>query len=281
MGVAQKASRELGSAKATLRPGAAMLLFVVDRTNMGNGKGLAITALALGILGLFTGGLLAVGSLTGLALAGAALWGGGRRAGRDVARAALAANAVALITLLPLVAAYHAYRTMPTAFVDDDSLPEPVQKALDRREASPGLPPPPPAPKSLGRRGPETTAAPLPAAPTLAKQRKTTGPGVAGTAPPEVAPIRVGGEIEEPRKVRNVRPVYPDAAKESRVQGVVVLECTISPQGKVVEVKTLRSVPLLDEAAIEAVRQWEYTPTLLNGVPVPVVMTVTVNFRLN
>ena len=96
-----------------------------------------------------------------------------------------------------------------------------------------------------------------------------------------MVPIRVGGEIQEPRKTRHVNPVYPRAAIESRVQGIVILECTISPQGKVVGIKTLRSAPTLDEAAIAAVKRWEYTPTLLNGVPVPVIMTVTVNFRLN
>ena len=91
----------------------------------------------------------------------------------------------------------------------------------------------------------------------------------------------MGGEIEEPRKTRHVNPVYPRDAVAARIKGVVILECTISPQGKVVHVRTLRSVPMLDDAAIEAVRQWEYTPTLLNGVPVPVIMTVTVNFKLN
>jgi protein TonB len=54
----------------------------------------------------------------------------------------------------------------------------------------------------------------------------------------------------------------------------------IGPNGRVTDVKILRSVPLLDEAAVAAVQQWEYTPTLLNGVPVPVIMTVTVNFQL-
>ena len=63
--------------------------------------------------------------------------------------------------------------------------------------------------------------------------------------------------------------------------GVVILECTISPQGKVTDVKVLRGIPLLDQAAIDAVKQWVYTPTLLNGVPVPVIMTVTVNFKLS
>ena len=64
------------------------------------------------------------------------------------------------------------------------------------------------------------------------------------------------------------------------MQGIVILEATISPQGRVVEVKVLRGIPLLDQAAIDAVNTWVYTPTLLNGVPVPVIMTVTVNFKL-
>lgn len=93
--------------------------------------------------------------------------------------------------------------------------------------------------------------------------------------------MRVGGSIREPRKVKHVNPVYPDIARQARIQGVVILECTVSAQGDVVEVKLLRSVPLLDAAAVEAVRQWRYTPTLLDGVPVPVIMTVTVNFRLS
>ena len=92
---------------------------------------------------------------------------------------------------------------------------------------------------------------------------------------------RVGGEIKEPTKLKNVPPVYPDAAKQARVQGIVVLECTISPRGNVVDVKVLRGIPLLDQAAVDAVKQWIYTPTLLNNVPVPVIMTVTVTFKLS
>jgi periplasmic protein TonB len=108
--------------------------------------------------------------------------------------------------------------------------------------------------------------------------------GVVGGLPDAPAPVqavRVGGQIKEPKKLKHVAPTYPDIAKQARVQGVVILECTISPQGKVTDVKLLRGIPLLDAAAIEAVRQWVYTPTLLNGVPVPVIMTVTVNFRLS
>jgi protein TonB len=100
-------------------------------------------------------------------------------------------------------------------------------------------------------------------------------------APPPQQAVRVGGNIKEPKQLKRVQPVYPDIAKQARVQGVVILECTISPQGKVTDVKVLRGIPLLDESAKEAVKQWVYTPTLLNGVPVPVIMTVTVNFKLN
>jgi protein TonB len=108
--------------------------------------------------------------------------------------------------------------------------------------------------------------------------------GIVGGLPDAPAPVqavRVGGQIKEPKKLKNVSPVYPDIAKQARVQGVVILECTISPQGKVTDVKVLRGIPLLDQAATDAVKQWVYTPTLLNGVPVPVIMTVTVNFKLS
>jgi periplasmic protein TonB len=99
--------------------------------------------------------------------------------------------------------------------------------------------------------------------------------------PPPQAAVRVGGQIKEPKKLKNVAPVYPEIAKQARVQGVVILECTISPQGRVSNVTLLRGIPLLDQSAIDAVKQWVYTPTLLNGVPVPVIMTVTVNFKLS
>jgi periplasmic protein TonB len=105
--------------------------------------------------------------------------------------------------------------------------------------------------------------------------------GLPAEAPQQVAPVRVGGQIKEPKKLKNVAPVYPPIARQARVQGQVVLECTISPQGRVTNVKVVKGIPLLDTSAIEAVRQWVYTPTLLNGVPVPVIMTVTVNFTIS
>ncbi len=64
----------------------------------------------------------------------------------------------------------------------------------------------------------------------------------------------------------------------AKVSGVVILEAEIGVDGKVKEVHVIRSIPLLDQAALDAVRQWEYSPTLLGGVPVPIIMTITVNF---
>jgi protein TonB len=102
--------------------------------------------------------------------------------------------------------------------------------------------------------------------------------------PPPPAPrqvLRVGGDIRPPQKVRDVAPRYPALAQASKVQGVVILEATIGEDGSVRDVRVLRGKPLLDGAAVDAVRQWRFTPTLLNGEPVPVVMTVTVAFTLN
>jgi periplasmic protein TonB len=100
------------------------------------------------------------------------------------------------------------------------------------------------------------------------------------TAPPPPPPqvIRVGGTIQPPRKLKDVAPVYPRMALDAKIQGVVILECRVSPAGRVESVQVLRGVPTLDDAAVNAVKQWVYTPTLMGGVPVGVVMTVTVNF---
>lgn len=94
------------------------------------------------------------------------------------------------------------------------------------------------------------------------------------------SPVRVGGSIAPPTKVKDVRPVYPAEAQQARLSGVVIIEATIGEDGKVRNAVVLRSIPLLDQAALDAVRQWEYTPTVFNGTPVPVIMTVTVNFNI-
>jgi protein TonB len=98
--------------------------------------------------------------------------------------------------------------------------------------------------------------------------------------PPPDGPVRVGGGVRAPTKIADARPVYPPDALAARVQGVVIIEATIDTSGAVGDMKVLRSVPLLDEAALEAVGQWRFTPTYLNGQPVSVIMTVTVNFTL-
>ena len=105
-------------------------------------------------------------------------------------------------------------------------------------------------------------------------------PQSAAPPPPKLAPVRVGGHLKAPVKLQSVAPEYPKIAEAARVQGVVILECVVSPRGTVTDVRVLRGVPLLDQAAVDAVRQWVYTPTLLNGIPVPVIMTVTVIFDL-
>jgi periplasmic protein TonB len=209
--------------------------------------------------------------------------------------------AAALIVIVPLLAA--------------DQLPDPasaVKAFFVEPMAAPAPPPPPPPPAPRPANAPKivpkpvvenTFVAPV-EVPEEITPEESIDMGVEGgvggveggvpggvvggivgglpdAPPPPVQAVRVGGQIKEPKKLRNVAPSYPDIAKQARVQGVVILECTISPQGKVSDVKVLRGIPLLDQAAIDAVKQWVYTPTLLNGVPVPVIMTVTVNFKLS
>ena len=98
--------------------------------------------------------------------------------------------------------------------------------------------------------------------------------------PPAPPPIRVGGGLSEPRKIKSVAPVYPEPARMARLEGLVILECHIDPRGQVTGVEVLRSDSVFDDAAVDAVRQWVYAPTLLDGVPVAVLLTVTIHFRL-
>jgi periplasmic protein TonB len=182
-----------------------------------------------------------------------------------------------------------------------DILPAP-RRAVDWIEVMPPVPPPAPPVRRLRT---ATPATPIPLeAPTGIRNEPvedvpdidlpvSTGviatdtigvpPAVVVEPPPQVrpsGPIRVGGSIDPPRKIASAPPVYPPIARAAGVQGIVVLEAVIAEDGTVSEVRVLRSQPLLDAAAVEAVRKWRFTPTLLNGQPVPVVMTVTVGFSL-
>ena len=101
----------------------------------------------------------------------------------------------------------------------------------------------------------------------------TGGPDATGA-------FRIGGVLQPPKKTMDVVPQYPAVAQAAKVQGVVIIEVRIDERGNVSETRVLRSIPLLDAAALDAVKQWKYAPTLMNGVPVPVIMTLTVNFTL-
>jgi protein TonB len=94
-------------------------------------------------------------------------------------------------------------------------------------------------------------------------------------------PVRVGGAITAPALVSRVEPEYPPLAVQAQVQGVVILEAIVDRHGRVEDVEILRSIPLLDAAAVRAVKQWRYSPLLLNGRPERFVLTVTVSFSLN
>lgn len=101
-------------------------------------------------------------------------------------------------------------------------------------------------------------------------------------APPSDPPASVGGPgpIKAPSKLRDVKPEYPEGAIARRIQGVVVIGTTIATTGCMRSGRVVRSIPPLDVPALVAVMQWAYSPTLVNGQAVPVIMTVTVNFTL-
>jgi protein TonB len=119
------------------------------------------------------------------------------------------------------------------------------------------LPPPPPPPPPV-----EAETAPPP-------------PKVV----PPAEPVRVGGYVREPRPIRVVPPIYPPLASRTRVSGVVVLEATLTEQGTVDEIRVVSGHPLLIDAAIACVKQWRYEPTLLNGIPVAVILQAKVRFE--
>jgi protein TonB len=211
---------------------------------------------------------------------------------------------IAVLVMVPLMAT--------------DVLPAPTDAmhAFVAAAAPPPPPPPPPAPRTAPT--PQTTqpvvvapsdAAPLEAPPDILPEPPTDigferSSGVPGGFDDGVAesiglpggqgdllrppprpdppqpPPRVGGNVLPPKKTKHVNPVYPSIAIASRTQGLVVIEATIDETGRVRDAAVRRGSPLLNDAALEAVRQWEFTPTLLNGRPTAVIMSVTVTFQL-
>jgi protein TonB len=216
---------------------------------------------------------------------------------------------VLLVVVLPLL---YATNQLPkvatiTAFVADLPAPPP-----------PPPPPPPPAPArkaDAARPQPVQTtgafAAPLeapaeirPEPASLAGTEEGVPGGVEGGVPGGVlggivgglvaappppppppppapkGPVRIGGNLQAPALVKRVEPVYPDLAMMAKVTGVVILEATVGADGAVEQVRVLRSVKFLDQAAVDAVKQWRYSPLVLNGVPTPFVLSVTLSFSL-
>jgi len=205
----------------------------------------------------------------------------------------------AVIVIAPLVAAgvVPAPRTVIGAFTARAALPEPPAPPVARAGVSKAAPSsaqarvaPADAPSAITPE-PATTGAELgdrdgvvgglPNGTTVGSVGIVPTPPIPPAPAASTRPVPVGGRIKEPEKIRHVAPVYPGIAQQVGVQGIVIVEAIIGTDGRVREARVLGSKPLLDEAALAAVRQWVFTPTLLNGVPVPVIMTVTVNFRLN
>jgi len=191
-------------------------------------------------------------------------------------------------------------------------LPDPATILPDYMRAAP-LPPPPPALRVRRAEAPAPSAAPNPdVAPTSAPgaiKPEAEPPGspvpdlglppragvpdglglLAGdkpvpVTPPDpprpVAPVRVADLPVVPRKMVDVRPQYPEIARAAHVEGTIIMEAVLDTSGRVTQIRILRSVPMLDQAAVDAVRQWRYTPSLYGGHPVSVLMTITVRFTL-
>jgi protein TonB len=96
-----------------------------------------------------------------------------------------------------------------------------------------------------------------------------------------VGPQRIDGQVAEANLIRRIQPVYPPLAKSARVQGTVEFTATISKEGNIENLQLVRGHPLLVNAAKEAVLQWKYRPTMLNGSPVEVITDIIVNFTLS
>lgn len=99
-------------------------------------------------------------------------------------------------------------------------------------------------------------------------------------APARVAVVRVGGDVKPPRLLSEVKPIYPILAREAKVQGQVIIFAVIDPQGNVVSAHAVSGPLMLVPAALEAVEQWKYAPTYLDGQPVSLAMNVTVDFNM-
>jgi protein TonB len=234
---------------------------------------------------------------------------------RDICRAPDGARRTRRLSVLPLSIAAHAAAALAVVIIPlaaENELPTPAALPGPAFVKAQPLPPPPAAIPNNPARVVSPAAAPVVAPETIAPERPaevvpptqpgvpvegglpSSGNGVIGGVgamiespplppPPTQVPslVKVGGSVREPKRIVDVAPVYPIIARNNRVEGLVMLEAVINEAGVVERIKVQKSVPLLDDAAIEAVRQWRYTPTLLNGSPVSVLMTISVRFTIN
>lgn len=214
---------------------------------------------------------------------------------------------------LPLSIVTHAVTVVVIVVVPlaTSDMPPPIRRALTHIadiDITPVVPPPPPMRRAPTARD-ETPAVSRDAAPTVAPSEigpETFPPdlpevggadgvpnGIIGLSidstinppppPPPVEPpkpIRITRGVTPPRRIAYVQPVYPAIAQQNRITGRVVIEAIIGPTGEVQSTRVVQSVAFLDQAALTAVQQWKYTPTLLSGVPVSVILTVSVDFTL-
>jgi protein TonB len=226
-------------------------------------------------------------------------------------RGATLALSIALHSILVV-----AVVVVPLFFYDTLPAPDDAVRAFFVTPVVAAPPPPPPPPPAAGVRPvPRTPVAPHPEepakfvapleTPTEVKPEEGIALGVEGgvpggveggvpggvvggivgglpqdAAPPVAKFVRVGGQLKAPQLMKKVDPVYPDLAKQARVGALVILEATVDTTGRVRDVTILRGAPLFDAPATEAVKQWVYRPLLLNGVPTPFIVTVTLKFSI-
>jgi protein TonB len=207
--------------------------------------------------------------------------------------------ALLLFLIIPLVADV----SLPRVWVDLPDYvrvaPMPPPPAVTVRtpppQATPGPaanPAPTMAPPTIEPEGPERAPA-LPIGISTSSTGVPSGVGLetgAGSsvlmpvpppAPPRQAgPVRVAQLPIAPKKIADARPLYPEIARAARREGTVVLEAVLDTTGRVTQLRVIQSVPLLDQAALDAVRQWRYTPSVYGGQPVSVLMTITIRFTL-
>jgi protein TonB len=200
---------------------------------------------------------------------------------------------------------------IPILFVTDQ-LPAPSAMMMAFVAAAPPAPPPPPPPTPALKRAESVKPVPTTGdtAPVEEPSRLEPEPpaltdvglpggveggiigGVVGGVvdgfeieappppPPPRIPVRTGGKIQPPALVKRIEPIYPELAVRAHVEGTVILEAIVNEEGRVEAVKVLRSVGMLDRAAMEAVQQWLYEPLTLNGRKTPFILTVVLTFKL-